>query len=221
MKNKKSLLEIIKELRKKPYGKAVFFFGFYIIFFIIIFILINTSSKSDINTSTSSVVNLNSILNKNYSFTYKVVLDDTTYLYEGDKLNDEILYKYNDNEYYVNKDNVDVENPIKFKSFLDEDIIKKIVDEGYLESKTTYESGKIIYNFLISSNNINKIIENKDTDYEEIPNKISIIKENNIEEITFSLNSYCLNNKLCDKSLKIIVNYDNHNNIKDIEKPIE
>ena len=105
--------------------------------------------------------------------------------------------------------------------FLKLEIIKKIVDEGYLESKTTYESGKIIYNFLVSSNNINKIIENKDTDYEEIPNKISIIKENNIEEITFSLNSYCLNNKLCDKSLKIIVNYDNHNNIKDIEKPIE
>ena len=36
----KNVIEFIKELRKKPYGKAVFFFGFYLIFFIVIFIIL-------------------------------------------------------------------------------------------------------------------------------------------------------------------------------------
>ena len=231
---KKSIFEYLKELKKKPYGKAVFFFGFYLIFFIFVFILISIGPKKNTNyennsISNNSIVSLKSVLTKNYSFTYNVTLDDTNYSYIGDKDNDNIRYKYNDKEYFQNTNNSYVkeedwkvvDNPIKFKYLFDENNINKLVEASYYESKTNYESGKVIYNFLISSNTINKIIDNTDTDYSEEPNKISIVKDNDITEIAFYLNSYCINNKLCSKNLKISINYDNYNGIKNMENPIE
>jgi len=228
----KNLINNIKELKKKSYGKPVLFFGGYLIFFIILFILIGVTGKSPVTNNNSYSINpvsIESILNKNYTFSYKVVLDDNTYLYEGDKLNDEISFKYNNKEYYQNSSNtyikeedwVSVDNPIKFKYIFNEENLNNIVENSYYESKTTYESGKVIYNYLISSNTINRIINGNETDFSEEPNKLSIVKSSDVEEISLNLDSYCVLNKLCNKSLKIIVNYDNYNSVKQVVNPIE
>jgi len=228
----KNILGYLKELKKKPYGKAVFFFGFYLIFFIILFLFIGVTNQSSIekysNNNKVNPVSIESVLKKNYSFTYKVILDNDTYLYEGSKMNDFISFKYKDKEYFQNNTNTYVkdnewlpsEEIIKFKYFFNEENLEKIINSAFYESKTTYESGKTIYNYLISSNTINKIINNNETDYMEEANKISISKNSDIEEIAFNLDSYCVLNKLCNKSLKISINYDDFNNIKDIENPI-
>lgn len=228
----KNILEYLKELKKKPYGKAVFFFGFYLIFFIILFILIGVMGQTtpkDYNNNVINPVSIKSILDKNYSFSYKVVLDNNTYLYEGDKFNDNISFKYNDKEYFQNNSNTYVKDnewisstdPIKFKYFFNENNLDNIINNAYYESKTTYESGKNTYNYLISSNTINRIIDNSETDYSEEANKLSIVKTNDVEEISLNLDSYCVLNKLCDKSLKIIINYDNYKSVKEIVNPIE
>lgn len=207
----------LKELRKKPYGKAVFFFGFYLIFFIVIFLILNLGG----NDKTKEVQNTNKFNNDyfgkyNYSFEYKVVLDNNTYSYVGSKNDDTFEYTYSGKE-YLNKNGIsynkedeskEIENPIKFNTFFDESVISEVLNSSYIESKTTYDSGDSVYNLLISSNTLNKIIDDRDTDIEEIPNKIKLSINSNgfINEISYSLDSYCEINDSCNK-LSIITSY--------------
>ena len=212
----KNAIEFLKELKKKPYGNAVFFFGFYLIFFIVIFIILSVGgndTKKNKNNSDDKYFE-----NYNYSFEYKVVLDNNTYTYLGSKENSIIKYKYNDKEYYnelgksyIKEDEwKEIDNPIKYNKLLDENIIENIMDSSYIESQTTYNSGDIIYNLLISINTLNKLLEGKDTDYDEVPNKIKItMKDKHISEISYDLDNYCKSNKVCN-SLKITINYSEY-----------
>ena len=229
MKRIKEVISKIQEFRKKSYGNSILFFGFYLIFFIIVIALIRTSpAKKDVEYQKNNMVGITSILNKNYSFSYKVVLDNNTYLYKGDRLGDNLSFTYNEKEYFQNNSNtyikeenwISIENPIKFKYFFNEENLEKILNNLYYESNTTYESGKIVYNFLISSNSLNSLIDNNETDYDEIPNKVTISVNNDIESISFDLDSYCKINKLCNNSLKINIDYDNYNGVKEIINPI-
>ena len=211
----KKVIEFIKELKKKPYGKGVLFFGFYLIFFIIVFIIIGIggSNKTKKYENTSNF-NTKYLENYNYSFEYKVVLDNNTYSYIGNKNNDIFNYTYDGKNYYNSKDKSyikeeekEVDNPIKFYSLFDKSIMDKIINSSYIESKTTYDNGTIVYNLLISSNTLNKLLNDKDTDVEEIPNKIKVSISNGfINEINYDLNSYCKINDSCS-SLNITITY--------------
>ncbi len=218
----KKLIEYIKELRKKPYGNAVLFFGFYIIFFTIISIMARTGSVGNVgqdNESTGVVVN--NLEKYNYSFEYKVVLDNDTYSYTGNKEYNTIYYKYNGKEYYnrddksyIKEDNwKEVDNPIKFYSFLKETNMNNIINSSYIDSKNNYDNGEVAYNLLVSSNTLNKMINGVETDYDEIPNKIKVSVNNGyISEINYNLDNYCKEKDSC-KSLNIIVNYKEFNKI--------
>lgn len=210
----KNVIEFIKELRKKPYGKAVFFFGFYLIFFIVIFIILNVGGNDKNKNENKSTVDY---LDKyNYSFEYKVKLNNTLYTYNGKKENNTYRYNYDNKEYYMeNEKNYingeelkEVENPIKFIEYFKEKNIGEIIDSSYIESKTIFGNGDTIYNLLVSSNTLNKIINNKETDYEEIPNKIklSMSSYNTINEISYDLDSYCKNSDECN-NLSITISY--------------
>lgn len=218
----KKLIEYIKELRKKPYGNAVLFFGFYIIFFTIISIMARTGSVGNVgqdNESTGVVVN--NLEKYNYSFEYKVVLDNDTYSYTGNKEYNTIYYKYNGEDYYnrddksyIKEDNwKEVDNPIKFYSFLKETNMNNIINSSYIDSKNNYDNGEVAYNLLVSSNTLNKMINGVETDYDEIPNKIKVSVNNGyISEINYNLDNYCKEKDSC-KSLNIIVNYKEFNKI--------
>lgn len=214
----------MKELWKKPYGKAVYFFGFYLIFFIALGIISNTMGKSttsNYNSGTNSI-RVSALKKYNYTFDYKVVLDDVTYSYEGSKVNNTLNYTYDGKEYYNNngksynkEDLKEIDNPIKFNKFLDEEAIVGLLKSSYIESKTTYDSGAASYNLLISSNTLNKIISNKDTDVEEIPNRIkaSIDENKLIKSVNYNLDSYCKLNELCTNNLNIIISFDNYSDV--------
>ena len=218
----KKLIEYIKELRKKPYGNAVLFFGFYIIFFTIISIMARTGSVGNVgqdNEPTGVVVN--NLEKYNYSFEYKVVLDNDTYSYTGNKEYNTIYYKYNGKDYYnrddksyIKEDNwKEVDNPIKFYSFLKETNMNNIINSSYIDSKNNYDNGEVAYNLLVSSNTLNKMINGVETDYDEIPNKIKVSVNNGyISEINYNLDNYCKEKDSC-KSLNIIVNYKEFNKI--------
>ena len=212
----KKVIEFIKELKKKPYGKAVFFFGFYLIFFIVIFIILNLGGNNrnkDNNSSDNKYFN-----NYNYSFEYKVIVDGTTYIYTGNKNNNIFNYIYNNME-YINKNNVsyikgdeskEIENPIKFSDFFKENIIEEIINSSYVESRTIYDNGVTTLNLFISSNTLNRIIDKEETDYEEIPNNIKLsVDDNKINEINYNLDSYCKIKNICNK-LNIIINYKDY-----------
>lgn len=221
----KKIIEFIKELKKKPYGKSVLFFGFYLIFFIVIFIILGISGNRNIKNNyenNSKIININLLSTKKYSFNYEVNLDNSVNTYIIKK-SDKYEYKYNDKDYYqenlltyIKEDNwVSTDTPIKFNKLLEAKYIDKVINSSYLESKTTYDNGNTTYNLLISSNTLNKILDNKDTDIDDIANKIvlTIDKHRYVNEISYNLSSYCKTNNLCNNNLDIKVKYYDYINV--------
>ena len=210
----KKVINFIKELNKKPYGKAVIFFGIYAILFLVLAIFARTLPSNGGNTNKNN--KSKALVSKKYSFNYNVNIDDSIYSYDGSKDNANLEFIYNGEKYsliggkyYKDGNNSNsVDNPMKFEKFFMEENITQIIQSSYFESQTTYGDGRILYNFLISSNTINKLLDNKDTDFSEVPNKISLtIGNNNLEKIVYELDSYCKLNTLCSKGLKITISY--------------
>ena len=231
----KDKIDTIKDIFNDPKKKAYAFFGFYFVFFIFVFVFLKSVDRKhyryeDYELGKKFTYNSENIKNNNYSFNYSVKLDDITYLYNGKKNSNSELFNYNDKEYYRLNDNYFINNdiwvkcddPYKFSLFMNIDNIVLLLDSSYFESKTVYEEGKTVYNLLISSNTINKIISNIDSDYEEVPNKVvlTVDKDKNITDISFVLDSYCVLTKKCDKSLSIDLSYSDFGNIEDIKNPI-
>lgn len=220
----KKYIEAFKELKKKPYGKAVIFFGFYLIFFIFLAIMARTSPRRVINSGdyqkgkkrTASLV---SLIKNNYSFSYKINLDEGNYIYTGNKKGKEYYFIYNSQEYkiidnicYINENNnwKETSSPIKFNKFINPEELNEVLKSSSFEAKTTFDDGKEVYNYLLSTNTINYLFDKNNTDYDEIPNRITISLNTNgeIETISFDLNSYCKLNNLCSNNLKIEMSYE-------------
>lgn len=235
--NKKESKNEIKELMKTPRGRAILFFGAYLLFFLFIAIFARTGGTSNINKKYESgsplAFSLSGIEKSNYKFKYEVNIDGVISKYEGSstinnslfKVNGMIEYYFNGNNYFTNNNGVwlNVENPIRNYDFINNKNISKFIEKASYISKTEYDSGKDVYTFNISSATINKILENKDLDISEVPNEIIISTddENNVTEVKYNLNSYCKVKKLCTNSMNITLNYDDVGDIYDIASPLE
>ena len=229
------LKDKIKEMSKDTKGKAVLFFGFYIIFFAGVFLFINlTDSKltygDDYERSTVSYTfNLDNIFKENYSFTYDITLDNNFYSYFGAKKEEVESFKYNNLDYYrdgekflVKKDEwIEAENPYVYREYLNNKNIKMILENAYFVSKTVYESGKNTFNFAISSNTLNNLLYGLNTDFDEVPNEIIISTDENknVNNIIFNLNSLCKNNDFCNYGFKVDLKFDNFGDIEGILDP--
>lgn len=231
----KNVIENIQELKKNPKGNAIIFFLFYLVFFIILFLFIRHTGNEnallqEYEKGNSNDFNNNGILNSNYMFDYKVYLDSIMHDYYGKKNGDVESFKYNNVDYYRNGDAffsnngtwVKCDSPYKFSEFMDLDNLNLIMNSASYESKTEFEDGRVNYNYLISSNTLNKILYNVNTDYDEVPNSIVLESDtnNNIVSITFNLDSLCKLNKTCKSSLKIELNYDMFGGVNKIDNPI-
>ena len=228
----KKFIEYIKELRKTARGKAVLFFGFYLFFFLILIVFVR-SSKSNLSYNReyekgkNFSVSFNELKNHNYSFIYYISLDGNEYIYEGRKNDKQELFHFQNTDYYMKngeyfvKDNEwkRCDNPYYFSKFLDEENIYKMISTSTYISKTTYESGKTTFNSLLSSNTINWLLDGANSDFFEEPNKVSvdINVDGVLEEIHFYLDSYCVVNNLCEKSLDIKLSYSDFGKIESIE----
>jgi len=111
----KKWVELFKELRKTSKGKAILFFGGYLIFFVIVILFVRLSSKDmtnpdDYQKGNSSDINIDLLLNNNYLFTYNVVLDNKEYIYYGKRNNDVELFSIGDKTYYKNGDSYFTKN---------------------------------------------------------------------------------------------------------------
>ena len=168
-------------------------------------------------------------MSTNYSYIYKITLDEIECIITGKRYNDTELFKLNNLEYYKNEDNyfinntiwVKTDNPNKYSGFFKDKNIVDLINSSTYENKTEYESGKIVYSFLVSTDTINKIVNEINTDYDDLPNRIEVsIEEDEITKIVYNLNSYCLSTGICDKKLKIEILYDDINDIEKINNPI-
>lgn len=231
----KKAIGTIKELRKTPRGRALLFFAFYFVFFIflMIFSRVNISKKSvtgDYENGLPYNFNTSVVLNKNYKFNYKIILDDNTYTFQGEKYGDYELFKLDQKEYYRDGDVFyqkndgweKTDNPYIFVNFLNIEKVLDLLKYAMYESKTSYESGKNSYNFLLSTNTINKEWNYINSDFFENPNSFVLATDenNNLNHIVFYLDSYCRLNDLCKNSLTINIDYDEFGTISKINSPI-
>lgn len=235
MKKKINIIEKIKEIKKQKNGKAILFFGFYFVFFLILILFVRFAprhpiGKSNYENGTPIYFSYGVLNSKNYNFNISVNIDDNNNSYVGEKNGDIESFEFNSKKYYRNNDDYyelndkwgKVDNPYVGYSFIDGQNIIKLVNSSYYESGTTYGDGRGLYKMLLSTNTIYKVLENKDTDIDETPNKIEISTDanKNIEKIVIYLDSYCVNKGICNKSMKIELIYSNYGNIPEITNPI-
>ena len=224
----KQFIELIKELRKTPRGKGILFFAFYFIVFLILFIVLSFSKKTgyvekDYEVGEEAFFNTAPIVGGNYHFIYTITKDNIKYVYEGDRdgnnelftLNNKTYY-YDGNKYYL--DNKEVANPYIYSDFINFNNTSLLIENAMLDYKTDYRSGNTKYSFLISSNTINSLINNKETDIEEVPNNIIINSDEDsiVNEITYHLDSYCEYDSNCKDKLEIDLSYDKFGEIEEI-----
>ena len=232
----KELFKNIKELSKTTKGKAILFFGFYFVFFIIIMIIARFGSRnytkpSDYEKGKSGTFYINDIVDKNYGFTYQVSLDNVKYTYTGTRNSNNTLFDYNGNNYFSSDDKYFInnsiwskcDNPIMFYNFINPSKLTSILENSWNEANTSYEDGRHEYSLLISTNTLNKLLDSKNTDYDEIPNKIVVSTDSDklANKITYNLDSYCKLNNLCDNSLSLEISYYRFGKIERIDNPIE
>lgn len=239
-KNKKNEQFNFKELMSTPRGRAILFFGAYIIFFIAIAIVARMggasngiSGNSEYETGSPMQFSFEGIENKNYSFTYEILIDSTSHIYKGTRTvknelftyNNLVKYYSNENVYFTDNNGVwtNVQNPYKNKAFLDSEMISSLIEKSSYISMTDYESGNDVYTFNISSATISKLIDNTDLDIEEVPNEILIVvnEENEVDEVKFTLDSYCKAKNICTNNMKVNLKYEMFGKIEEIANPLE
>ena len=108
-----------------------------------------------------------------------------------------------------------------FNNITDDNNISKFLEKAYLVSKTEYESGNTSYNYEITTNTIDSIINNTNLDIADIPNKITLEtnEEDEVVKITYDLTSYSTYLNNMPTTTTITVSYSNFGEIEDIEIP--
>lgn len=238
MKNGKDLID---KLKSTPRGQALLFFGGYFFFFLFIIVAVrlmgggSTVGKEydEAKGYSFSVVN---ITDANYSFEHSVLLDGNNNGYKGTKKNSEERFVLSNNlgtydyyrkgiDFFNNKSGLWIksDNPYLFYNFFDIDKVMALIDKAKLDYKTDYESGKKIYNFVITSTTIHNYFEGIDLDIADDLNEIIVHVDEHglVEKIEFKLDSYCKAINMCFNELKITLQYDEYGEIKEITSPLD
>lgn len=239
-KKQNKYIEGIKKLSQSKRGRAVLFFIFYFIFFFCLISLIRTnySNSRNIDTNNEKKVNteykLNGIENGNYHFTREENINGDITNFTGDKSNDKTEGVMTSNNTFYNYFIYDNINLIKttdkyeitselyhFNNITDDNNISKFLERSTLISKTEYESGNTSYNYEITTNTIDSIINNTNIDIADIPNKITLEtnEEDEVIKITYDLSSYATYINNMTTTTTITISYSNFGEIKDIEIP--
>lgn len=224
-----------KKFVKTPKGKAVVFFGAYLIFFIFLGIFSRTSTyrTPSVNKNDNKLFDLKSIEKSNYKFNYKIQIDNNSISYLGVKNKykekfscDSLKEFYGEDENYYTENSgiwIKVDSPYIYNKFLDVDNINLLLESATYDSVTNYESGKKVYNYLISSATIAKIIDEVEIDPIDDSDTInfSVDENKNVESITMYLNNYCKTMNICSYSMSINLKYDLFGKIEEITSPLE
>lgn len=230
----KNFIENMKEFKKTKYGNVILFFGFYLIFFIVIICLVRFNGRDgyrmqDYEKGRPKGFDSSSIMNKNFYFDYNVTLDGVNHNYYGKKKDDIESFKYNTNDYYRNGEGFFIKNdswtncnnPYVMSELIEPESIVKIIGGSSFSTKEVEDDKKYIYNYLISTNTINKLIYDVDSDFDEVPNKLTIVvdMEARYQMVTIELNGFCKLTNKCNE-LTIKNKYEMFNSVKSIDNPV-
>ena len=239
-KEENKYIKFIKDLYNSKRGRAVLFFVFYFIFFFILISLIRTNYNSNrtVDTPNDNKVNteykLDGIESGNYHFTREENSNGVITNFTGDKNDNNTEGVMTNNNTFTNYFIYDNINLIKttdkyevtselyhFNNITDDKNISRILERATLISKTEYETGNISYNYEITTNTIDSLLNNTNIDIADIPNKITLEtnEEDEVVKITYDLSSYATYINNTPSNTTITINYSNFGEIKDIEIP--
>ena len=167
---------------------------------------------------------------KNYHFNYKISLDGNEYIYTGIRFGDNESFDYNSKKYYRSGDIYYIsdntwqknDDPYKVHYLLEPNNLETFIKAAFVDAATQYSTGKGRFELLISSNTVVKLVSNKDTDIEEIPNKFTVYvdEKREVEKIEMNLDNYCKVSDDCTNSLKLVLEYTQRGEIQEITNPI-
>ncbi len=239
-KKENKYIKFIKDLSKSKRGRAILFFIFYFIFFFVLISLIRTNYNSNrtVDTPNDNKVNteykLDGIESGNYHFTREENINGVITNFTGDKNDDKIEGVMTSNDTFYNyfiygninlikaTDKYEVTSELyHFNNITDDNNISRILKSATLISKTEYETGNISYNYEITTNTIDSIINNTNIDIADIPNRIVLEtnEEDEVIKITYDLSSYSTYINGTSTTTTITVSYSNFGEIEDIEIP--
>ena len=219
-------IKTIKEMSKDPKGKAILFFGFYLLFFVIVILFVRTSSRhltkmDDYEKGTDIVLTqIRSLYeNQNYAYQYIVTTDDQVEEFDGERYFSNEIIHYNNDTYLRDKDDyfkwngekwIPDRNPKSYSNLSDPAFISWLIGHSKLEAKTSYESGQMIYHYQVLVDTLNEGLNGTASDL-DLPLDSFVVRTNEEREVSaivFQLNEYCKYHKLCNHSLKVEVDYN-------------
>lgn len=216
-----------KEINSKPRGKAFFFFLFYFIFFTIIIVYLKSTKPVSYDSSeelSTFPFESSQLTLSNYHFKYSEIVDGERKDIVGEEIDNQITFTYQDNlysydgiDYSIKKDIWEkCDKPISYYDFVNSYSLYSLLQNAYLDSETTYKSGKVTYHFFVDTNLIYQVLWNKNTDYDLDMNSIIVNfnEEKVLDSILLEWNPYCKSSNLCRESLKVEIHYDKVNERK-------
>ena len=213
--------------------KTIMFFAFYLVFFAILFgVIIFGGDKNYLHQEYekgNNSFNNKGVLNKNFVYDYKITKDEVLYDYYGKRYGDVESFKYNNedyyrdkNEYFVNKNPwTKCDNPYQFYEFIDFENLAMIISKATFMVKKDLDSGGVEYHYLITNNTLNQILYNENTDYDDDADSIDIVTDssNNVSKITYQLEHFCSRRNNCN-TLTIEMNFEMFGSVTKIDNPI-
>ena len=239
-KEENKYIKFIKDLYQSKRGRAILFFIFYFIFFFVLISLIRTNYSSNRNVnpnndkSVSTEYKLDGIKNGNYHFTREENINGVITNFTGDKTDNKTEGVMTLNNTFTNYFIYDNINLIKttdkyevttdlyhFNNITADYNIENILKRSTLISKTEYETGNTLYNYEITSNTIDSILNGTNIDIADIPNSIILEsnEDNEVVKITYNLSSYATYINNAPTTISIIITYSNFGEIENIEVP--
>lgn len=239
-KNKKNFFQQLKELYASPKGKAIIFFSFYFFFFLILSLVGHFGSRGTVGENRYDKkqqyqFSFDLLDKENYHFFYQISKDAELLSYEGDKNKEKELFTssilgvnetyYRESNTYLKNTNplwIKVESPYQFSSFFELSTVREMLEKASYISKTDYESGKQVYRFAISTSTMISLFEGIETDIADDTNEmiLSTDENKNVNEISYTLNSYGKYKKLVTNRLQITLRFSSFGEIQEISNPV-
>ena len=224
-----------QEIKKDPKGRAILFFGFYLLFFIAVILFVRLNSRertlsSDYEKGNSLIGIVGVLSNSNYAYQYHIITDGHEELLEGKRYKTTDEFEYQNKSYYchdgscfVKEDSwIPTQHPFPLHFILEADAISEILNQSYYESKTSYESGQTLYHYVVTTDTLNQIIYNEITDLDLPKNTISVRvnEKQQLTTISLQLDSFCQYHKTCQERFIIDAEYSKLGEITEISSPI-
>lgn len=218
-----------------PRGKAILFFGIYLVFFIGLAMMAHIGGQGSVIGSTdlnldSPYYNLSSIKKGNYAFSYQFVIDDVTSTYTGTHYEKKALFSdgmtqyYQDDTLFMKNQNgvwIRCNDPYPLSSLTDSTVVESLLKSATYVSKTELATGEETMNYQISTTTLVQLLDGLEVDLDDPVNTIQLRKDENgeIVEIQYDVSSYAKYRGLVADYFGLTLSYSDFGEIEKITQP--